>query len=590
MKFIFRKLLIVFVPAAFLLTLAVSRTWSSVMLQGFYWDVPSPAAGQKEAPWWWDNLALQAQDLAGAGFTSVWIPPVTKGASGGYSVGYDPYDDYDLGSKDQKGTIPTRYGTREQLERCVAMLRANGLEVYVDLVLNHRNGDPGDCNFQYLDAYGKAGGGRFPKGAKDFHPNVPQDPNVPGDIASFGRDVAHINSENNYMSHGLMDSVDWMTRALDVQGYRVDYVKGISCDWLYLMLSHKAMAGKFAVTEFWDGDDKAVTDYVQSCMRSRCWSFDFPLRYMLRDMCNFGGDFDMSKLHRAGLMGRDASHAVTFVDNHDTAREDAVKNKEIAYAYILTSEGYPCIFYGDYSMDKGCLGMKNVLDNLTWIHEKLADGPTRERWKDGDVFVFERTGGRHLLVGLNDNPTSDKTITAATGFKPGANLHDYTGHRPDILVDAERKVTFTIPRNDSGKGYVCYSVSGVSGSFDAKIKSVTQDYEGAKDLDIRPADNSKPVQVCRVWAAAGKPVVGRLFFDNKSWTKTTRITLGIHGPNGKQLALHSYRSATPQGTGLSVTPRQTGWHTFKIRSHNTSSANPKPSYRLRVTYTAPNTL
>src|SRR5262249_32947229 len=112
----------------------LSPARSNVLLQGFYWDVPSPAAGNNTADWWWDHLAAQANALRQVGFTGVWIPPVLKGNSGGYSVGYDPFDDYDLGSKLQKGTQPTRYGTREQLERCCAMLRANGLEIYADIV------------------------------------------------------------------------------------------------------------------------------------------------------------------------------------------------------------------------------------------------------------------------------------------------------------------------------------------------------------------------------------------------------------------------------------------------------------------------
>jgi alpha-amylase len=45
------------------------------------------------------------------------------------SVGYDVFDDYDIGSKNQKGAMQTRYGNREELIRCVAMMRANGLDV-----------------------------------------------------------------------------------------------------------------------------------------------------------------------------------------------------------------------------------------------------------------------------------------------------------------------------------------------------------------------------------------------------------------------------------------------------------------------------
>src|SRR5689334_3776580 len=64
---------------------------AGVLIQGFYWDTPSPGAGNSAAPWWWDNLASKANELRLAGITAVWIPPVFKGASGGYSMGYDPY-------------------------------------------------------------------------------------------------------------------------------------------------------------------------------------------------------------------------------------------------------------------------------------------------------------------------------------------------------------------------------------------------------------------------------------------------------------------------------------------------------------------
>jgi hypothetical protein len=48
-------------------------------------------------------------------------------------------------------------------------------------------------------------------------------------------------------------------------------------------------------------------------------------------------------------------------------------NKAQAHAYILTSKGFPCVFY--YSSDPDCHGLKKVIDNLLWIHHRLADGP-----------------------------------------------------------------------------------------------------------------------------------------------------------------------------------------------------------------------
>ena len=289
-----------FVCMLFALLLLLGGTAPSrggVLLQGFYYNVPSPGAGNSTAPWWWDNLAKQANALRLSGFTAVWLPPCTKGAAGGYSVGYDPYDDYDLGSKNQMGTIPTRYGTREQLERCVAMLRASGLDVYADIVNNHRNGDSGNYTFQYVDAYGNWPGGRFEKHTYDFHPGVSQDPNVflgtGEDFNQFGRDLAPMNGARptgataSWAYTNLLNSGDWLTKALDIQGYRLDDVKGISTDFMYNWLNYGAMANKFAVGEFFDGNVGLVENWLNMGgppansygMAGRASAFDFSLRY-----------------------------------------------------------------------------------------------------------------------------------------------------------------------------------------------------------------------------------------------------------------------------------------------------------------------
>src|SRR5687768_9696767 len=118
-----RPLVGVLAAVVTIVTQAPHPAEAGVLMQGIYWDVPSPAAGNGAAPWWWDNLAARANEMRLAGITAVWIPSPLKGASGGYSMGYDPYDDYDLGSKNQMYTLPTRFGTREQLQRSVAAMR-----------------------------------------------------------------------------------------------------------------------------------------------------------------------------------------------------------------------------------------------------------------------------------------------------------------------------------------------------------------------------------------------------------------------------------------------------------------------------------
>ena len=383
-----------------------------VLLQGFYKKgprhaVPSPADGNPGVAWWWDHLASQAHGFRQAGFTAVWLPPVLKTASGAgvTADGYGPFDDYDIGSRHQKGSTPTRFGSREQLQRCVAILRANGLDVYLDMVEHQRSGDTKPFVFRYPGADGTADAGRFPKDPGNFVPNVPRDPHLGGPVADdigFGRELAPINAKpHHFVFDNLIAAADWLTRALDVQGYRIDDVKGLSTDFLRPFLESRSMAGKFAVGEFFDGNRMLVNGWVFNPrgMNGRCNAFDFPLKFELTRMCNNPGNFNMADLDHTGVSGMSPLNAVTFVENHDTDNnpaESVIINKVLAYAYILTSEGYPCVYYRDYDMGPDGYKLKAPIDNLIWIHERLAAGGTQQRWKDFDVFAYERLGASSL--------------------------------------------------------------------------------------------------------------------------------------------------------------------------------------------------
>src|SRR4051812_47747275 len=88
------------------LEVGVSR--AGVLFQGYFKGVPTPGPGQS-VDFWWDHIAKQAKMLRQAGFTAILLPSPLKAKGGTFSDGFDPFDDYDLGSKDQRGTIPTRF-------------------------------------------------------------------------------------------------------------------------------------------------------------------------------------------------------------------------------------------------------------------------------------------------------------------------------------------------------------------------------------------------------------------------------------------------------------------------------------------------
>ncbi len=118
---------------------------NGVMLEGFYWSTPATT----ESGSWWNNLAAKASEMGQAGFTAIWLPPPYKGLSGSGDVGYGVYDRYDLGEFNQKGSVATHYGTLAELQAAIAALKAQHLQVYADIVMNHMLGADQQDTFSY---------------------------------------------------------------------------------------------------------------------------------------------------------------------------------------------------------------------------------------------------------------------------------------------------------------------------------------------------------------------------------------------------------------------------------------------------------
>ena len=95
----------------------------------------------------WSDLIRKMPEIAEAGYTSLWLPPPSKGSSI-YSIGYDLFDPFDLGDQNQRGTVATHWGTKAQLLQVVLTAHQFGIRVYFDNIMNHRAFDvPGyDAN------------------------------------------------------------------------------------------------------------------------------------------------------------------------------------------------------------------------------------------------------------------------------------------------------------------------------------------------------------------------------------------------------------------------------------------------------------
>src|SRR5205823_12791102 len=95
-------------------------------------DVSAPAIFQ-DFENTYKTIELRTADIFMAGYGAVYTPPPGRADSGNFSVGYDQYDRFDLGSPGK----PTLYGTETGLKSLVKSVHSFGGNAYVDLVWNH---------------------------------------------------------------------------------------------------------------------------------------------------------------------------------------------------------------------------------------------------------------------------------------------------------------------------------------------------------------------------------------------------------------------------------------------------------------------
>ncbi|MDE5421505.1 alpha-amylase [Ancylomarina sp. DW003] len=411
-----------------------SASNASVMMQAFYWDVPNGGN-------WWNTLNSKVSDWGEAGIDAIWLPPASKAQNGPNSMGYDPFDYFDFGQYNQMGSVETRFGSKAELKSLIGTAHQNGLKVYADIVINHNSGGASQANpytggntwtdFQPMS-------GMFTRSSSDFHPND-IDNNDKGKFGGFP-DLCHKKSNvQNWLWKNSNSVAKYYKNEMGFDGWRFDYVKGFE-PWV--VKEWNAAVGGFSVGELWDSNVDHLNWWANEANSS---VFDFACYYAMNDA--FDGN-DLTKLNNDMMWKRNAFKAVTFVTNHDT---DEIWNKKLAYAYILTHEGYPCVFYRDYEEWLN----KDMMNNLIWIHNNLASGSTSILYADNDEYVARRNGynGAGLVVYIN-NSDSWQERWVETNW-PNTTIKDYSGNSNwEPVTQSGKWVKIQVPP----KGYSVWSV------------------------------------------------------------------------------------------------------------------------------------
>ncbi len=399
------------------------KEYNGAMMQYFQWYTPSDGT-------LWKRLAEEAPALAQAGITSVWLPPAYKGASGGLDTGYGAYDLFDLGEFDQKGSVRTKYGTRDEYLHAIKAAQAAGMQVYADIVFNHKMGGDHEEEFKATpynpenrhEAIGDLQTIKawthftFPgrKGKYSelqwhwWHFNAVDFNAMASDVNAvylfegkkFHHDVDQEKGNFDYLMgcNIDIDSPDvrkelyhwgqWYLDTTGVDGFRFDAVKhvgsGFFVEWLHHLRDYSGR-DLFAVGEYWSGVDAAMKHFLTST-DSNLMLFDAGLHYSFAAASRMGGEYDLRGIFENSLVKDHPDMAVTLVSNHDTQPLQALESvveawfKPLAYALILLRQGgYPCIFAADYHgaeyTGHGRDGAEHdiVMPSHKWIIDRFLD-------------------------------------------------------------------------------------------------------------------------------------------------------------------------------------------------------------------------
>jgi alpha-amylase len=440
-----------------------------VMLQSFYWDCPR--AENREFQWW-NTIRQEIPALAQTGFTALWLPPVHKAANlMGPSMGYDPYDYYDLGEFDQKGTIPTWFGSRKELLALIKEAHQKGMEVIADIVINHNSGadaqevNPitGQTRWTHFDPKSR----KFPRTWQCFHPNMYES----WDEMTFG-DMPDLSHRDPYVYAELLKLARWLIERVGFDGFRYDFVKGYGANTITAIQEYRYLrTGQpftiYGVAEFWD-NARAIENWVDLANFSNSNpvdAFDFPLREMLKALCDQYG-FSLRNLATwETVLQKQPQSVVTFVENHDLRDEGRpiVNDKLLAYSYILTHEGYPCVFWHDYfNYNLALASTPNGIAALVQAHEKYAGGAAHTLYLDDDLYIMQRIGfgdKAGLIYVLNNrgddwHGTGVNTQWQNAAFEPVAWCGKNDRSRPnDQSTDSDGRGEFFAP----ARGYSVYA-------------------------------------------------------------------------------------------------------------------------------------
>ncbi len=402
--------------------------------------------------------------LAGMGVTAIWIsPPVDNlnanipDGGGNPTASYHGYQGRDF------KRIEEHFGDTSNswtpFDNLVTAAHAVGIKVIVDFAPNHSTqNNAGEYGALYDN--GTLLGNYTNDTNGYFHHN--------SDISGGGWDdryqvqyytlfgLSDVNQEHATMD-AYMKAAANLFQQHGADGFRIDAVKHFGWGWQYSFANAVYTYGdSFLFGEWYQGNtsDPLYHDSYKFANKSGISLLDFPLNTAIRSVFASNANFSTidSVISQEGTNFTWKDDLVTFIDNHDMARFLSVNNNNNrlhqAMAFVLTSRGIPCIYYGteqylhddtsggtdpynrpqmvNFSTSTTAYQLTNKLSTLRRDNPALGYGSMGQRWMNNDVYIYERKFFNSVvLVAINKNETSSYNITGLNTALPAGSYSDY---------------------------------------------------------------------------------------------------------------------------------------------------------------------
>ncbi|HES9834819.1 TPA: alpha-amylase [Streptococcus pneumoniae] len=381
---------------------------NQTLMQYFEWYLPHD--GQH-----WTRLAENAPHLAHLGISHVWMPPAFK-ATNEKDVGYGVYDLFDLGEFNQKGTVRTKYGFKEDYLQAIQALKAQGIQPMADVVLNHKAAADHREAFQVIEV-------------------DPVDRTV-----ELGEPFT-INGWTSFTFDGRQDTYnDFHWHWYHFTG--TDYDAKRRKSGIYLIQGdNKGWANEELVD-----NENGNYDYLMYA------DLDFKHPEVIQNIYDWA-DWFMETTGVAGFRLDAVKHIDSFFMRNfirDTQRGQALEStveewfKPAAYALILLrQDGLPCVFYGDYYGISGQYAQedfKEILDRLLAIRKDLAYGEQNDYFDHANCIGWVRSGAENqspIAVLISNDQENSKSMFVGQEWTNQTFVDLLGNHQGQVTIDEE---------------------------------------------------------------------------------------------------------------------------------------------------------